>query len=218
MPRGESAPLATALRGALRDAFTRFDEPALLRLRGELQIIARWSAERKDEDRAAAADRALQAVSRLYGFVVEVHGFRESRQAAEAASLFDLGSIGILAVENLLTEKVTPMRLLMSGLAEGLMFMASRQYVRGSQSVLEATYRSHVLAIQDELWGLAMEFRDRDDVEALREARAKIDEVFRQLDDPGVPVATRVVVLEVLFAVVVIVRGARLLELVESRR
>ncbi|MGQ0797776.1 MAG: hypothetical protein ACT4OI_07955 [Methanobacteriota archaeon] len=219
MTRGEMTRLAAGVREAFKDTLTRFDEPSLLRLRGELQVASRWLADRKDRERADAAERTLQALSRLNAFTVEIRGFSGSRQAAETASLFDLGSIGVLSLETLLTaEKVTPMRLLMSALAEGLMFLASRQYVRGSNVVLESTYRTHVLGLQDELWSAAMEFREREGLEAIRDARAKIDDVFRQLDDPGVPVGAKVAVLEMLYALVVLVRGVKLLEILDSAR
>ena len=217
MTRGEAGRLAAGFREAFREALARFDEPSLLRLRGELQVASRWLADHKDHERAEAAERTLQAVSRLYAFTVEIRGFSGSRQAAETASLFDLGSVGVLSLENVLTsDKITPMRLLMSGLAEGLMFLASRQYVRGGNVVLESTYRGHILGLQDELWSVAMEFREREGLEAIRDARAKIDDVFRRLDDPAVPVPAKVAVLELLYALVVLVRGVKLLEALES--
>jgi len=218
VPRGEISRLADGVRVGLKDALSRFDEPSFLRLRAELQIAASWLRDRKDAPRADAAESALLAVSRLYVFTAEIRGFAESRQAAETASVFDLGSVGILALENVLTSNVTPMRVLMSGLAEGLMFLASRQYVRGSDAVLEATYRGHVLSLQDELWALAMEFREREGLDAIREARTTIDAVFRNLEQPSVPVATRVVTIQLLYGLAVVVRCVRLLETLGSGR
>jgi|GEM_PF-3704716 len=60
------------------------------------------------------------------------------------------------------------MRIPMSGRAEGLMFLASRQYERGGDVILETTYGAHVHELQDALWALAMEFRQREDLEAIR--------------------------------------------------
>jgi hypothetical protein len=218
MARGEAKALEELVRAALREALERFDEPALLRLRGDLQVAHAWFAAHRDPDRAEVAAGALETVTRLHQFTAEIRGFASSRASAERASLFDLGAISALAVENLLTaEKITPMRLFMSGLSEGLMFLASRQYVHGGNAVLDAAYRAHRVAVQDALWSVAMDFREPEGLDGLREARRSIDDVFTRLDDPGVPVATRVVVLHVLYALAAIVRCARVLESMAGR-
>lgn len=219
MAKGEAAAVAAGYRDALRRALSNLDEAALRGLRGEPQVVERWLADRSDERRGLVARGALRSVSRHLQFSLDVRGFSGSRQAAETASLFDLASVGVLAVENVLSaEKRTPMRLPMSGLAEGLMFLASRQYVRGGDIVLETTYRAHAMELQDELWALAMEFREREGLEAIREARGSIDEVFRKLEDPSVPPATKVGALHLLYALVVVIRCVRLLEELESGR
>lgn len=219
MVKGEAKALLEGYRSALRDGMSRFDEVSLLKLRGELQVASRWLEAHKDAARAKTADAALHAVSRLYEFTVEVRGFASSRQAAEAASMFDIGSVGVLAVENVLTaEKVTPIRLLMSGLSESLMFLASRQYVKGSNALLDATYRTHALAIQDALWSLAADFREADDLGAIRKARTAIDSLFASLARPEVPLGARVVVLYQLYALVALVRCALFLEDLEGLR
>jgi len=217
MAKGDAKALLEDYRGALRAVLSRLDEPSLLKLRGELQIASRWLKAREDLARAKSAEAALDAVSRLYQFTVEVRGFTSSRQNAESASMFDLGSIGVLAVENILTaEKVTAARLLMSGLSEALMFLASRQYVKGSSAVLEATYRAHSVAVQDALWSLAADFRDTKDLEGIREARGAIDALFASLDAPGVAVGQRVVVLYQLYALNALVRCALFLSALEG--
>jgi hypothetical protein len=217
MARGEARALAASYKAALREAVERLDEPALLALRGELQVAQGWFASRRDEGRAALAGAAVDAVTRLAQFTAEIRGFGASRASAERASVLDLGAISVLAVENLLTaERITPMRLFMSGLSEGLMFLASRQYVHGGNAVLEATYRAHRVAVQDALWSVAMDFREPEGLESLREARRSIDDVFGRLDDPGVPIGARVALLHVLYALVAIVRCARLLKAMDG--
>jgi len=219
MGKGDAKALRASYMGALREVLGRFDEPSLLELRGELQVAERWLERRAEADRARSARVALDAVTRLYQFTAEVRGFAESRKAAETASMFDLGAVGVLALENILTaDKVTLMRLLMSGLSEGLMFLASRQYVGGSNAVLTATYRSHAVAVRDGLWALAADFRSGDDIAAMREARAAIETLFAKLDDPGVAVGAKVTVIYQLYALVALVRCARFLQDLEGLR
>lgn len=213
MAKGDAATLVDSYRAALRDALARFDEASLLRLRGDLQVVSRWFEARTDSERAKSAEAALDAVSRFYSFGVEVVGFSTSTKAADTASLYDLASVGVLGVENILTaEHGSLMRFLMSGLSAGLMFLGSREYVRGSISVLEATYKAHALSVRDALWALAMDFRGSGDLGSIWEARQAIDALFAKFDDPSVPVPTKVSLLYQLYGLVAIVRCAQLLE------
>jgi hypothetical protein len=213
MVKGDAAALLDSYRVALRDALARFDEASLLKLRGDLQVVALWLDGRKDAERAKSAAAALEAVSRFYSFGVEVGGFSASNKAADVASLYDLASVGVLGMENILTaERKSLMRFLMSGLSEGLMFLGSREYVRGSTAVLEATYKAHALTVRDALWALAMDFRGPGDLDSIQEARAAIDTLFSKFDDPSVPVPTKVALLYQLYGLVAVVRCAQLLE------
>jgi hypothetical protein len=198
---------------SLRDWFSDPRPANLMKLRGELQVVSRWLDVRKNDALRRSADVALDALSRFYHFGQEIGGFAVSTRSAETASLFDLASVGILALENVVTaEKPSPMRFLMSGLSEGLMFLGSRQYIAGSDAVLRATYRAHALAVQDALWSLATDFRDPEGLDSIREVRAAIDAVFARFDEPGVPLGTKVALLQQLYALVAIVRCAKLAE------
>jgi hypothetical protein len=214
MPKSEDGrPLLEGYRAVLRESLSDSTPSGLIKLRGELQVVARWLEVRKKEALRRSADAALDAVSRFYHFGQEIGGFATSTRAAETASFFDLASVGILAAENVLTaEKRSLMRLLMSGLSEGLMFLGSRQYVAGTDAVLRATYQTHALAIRDALWSLATDFRDPESLVSIREARGAIDALFAKFDEPGVPLGTKVALLQQLYGLVAIVRCAKLAE------
>jgi hypothetical protein len=213
MPSEDGQALLAGYRSSLRDWLSDPSPGNLMRLRGELQVVSRWLDVRKKGALRKSTDAALDAVSRFYHFGQEIGGFTVSTRSAETASLFDLASVGILSLENMLTaEKPSPMRLLMSGLSEGLMFLGSRQYVSGSDAVLRATYRAHALAVQDALWSLATDFRDPEGLDSIREARAAIDALFARFDEPEVPLGTKVALLQQLYGLVAIVRCAKLAE------
>lgn len=217
MSKGEAKVLAESYRSALRRALSSSDPSVLLALRGEIQVVARWLEAHGLEDAKRFADKALDDLTRFYQFSQEVGGFTASNRAARTASVFDLASVGILAAENVLSaEKPSLMRFLMSGLSEGLMFVASRQYVAGSQAVLAATFRTHALVVEDALWSLALDLRNLEEIDAIREARVSIDDLFGKLDHPGVPVGTKVVLLQQLYGLVAIIRCARLLDTLRS--
>lgn len=213
MAKGDAVELVEGYRAAFRDCLIQMNEPSLLHLRGELQVLIRWLETHKDAKQVDAAEKALDAVSHFYSFGVEIGGFQRSSKSANQASLFDLASVGVLGIENILTaENRSLMRYLMSGLSEGLMFLASRQYVAGSEAVLEGTYKSHSLQVRDGLWALAKDFRSTEDLAAIREARDAIDALFAKMNEPGVPLQPRVSLLHQLYGLIAIVRCAQLAE------
>ena len=213
MAQRDAADLVEGYRTAFRDCLLRINEPSLLHLRGELQVIVQWLEARKDGPRTVVAQKALDAISHLYSFGVEIGGFERSSKTANQASLFDLASVGVLGIENVLTaENRSLMRYLMSGLSEGLMFLASRQYVAGSNAILEGTYKANALSVRDALWSLARDFRSTEDLDSIRQAREAVDDLFSKLDAPEVDLHTKVALLVQLYSVVAIVRCAQLHE------
>lgn len=217
MAQGDAAAVVEGYRAAFRECLIQINEPSLLHLRGELQVIVQWLDGRKDAKRAEAARKALEALSQFYSFGVEIGGFQRSSKTANQASLFDLASVGVLGIENVLTaENRSLMRYLMSGLSEGLMFLASRQYVAGSEAVLEGTFKANSLAVRDGLWALAKDFRAYEDLASIREARDAIDALFAKLNEPGVPLHARVSLLHQLYGLIAIVRCAQLAEELRS--
>lgn len=217
MAPGDAAELVEGYRTSFRDCLIHMNEPSLLHLRGDLQVIVQWLDARKDTARCATAGKALDALSCFYSFGVEIGGFQRSSNMANQASLFDLASVGVLGIENILTaEHKSLMRYLMSGLSEGLVFLASRQYVAGSEAILEGTYKAHSLQVRDGLWALAKDFRSTEDLAAIREARDAVDALFAKLNEPGVPLHIRVALLHQLYGLIAIVRCAQLLEELRS--
>src|SRR5947207_2085020 len=230
MSPGDEIDVLEGYRATLRDCLATLDPAAVLKLRGELQVLSQWLAVQKKSAVQRTADEALDAVSRFYLYGQEIDGLRASNRSAETASYYDLASVGVLAVENVVTaDHPTLMRFLMSGLSEGLMFLGrplikksglseglmflgSRQYVSGSDAVLLASWRKHSTAVRDGLWSLATDFRDLESLASIRAARAAIDDLFVKFDDPGVALATRLALLYQLYALVAVIRCAKLFE------
>ena len=212
LAKSEAAQLTDSFQSALGAAISNMDDTALFALRSELSAIRAVVAGGKDKALAASVDRALAAVGRFHTFAAEVRGFVVSRDFSKKASLFDIGSIGVLAVENVLTaERKSLFRILMSGLSEGLAFVASRQYIYGSTAVLDALYRTNSAALYDDLWELAMEIRGPLDEKTAREVQLGLDGFFKQLADPGVPVDRRVAAIYQMYGILVLVRCADLI-------
>jgi len=211
--RQETAKLTDSFQSVLSDVISLMDDSGLFRLRGELNAIRAVVGGGKDKALAASVERALATVARFYAFASEVKGFVVSRGFSEKASLFDIGSIGVLAVENVLTaERKSLFRILMSGLSEGLAFAGSRQYVYGSTAVLGGLYRVYSASLYDDLWDLAREFRGPMSQDLAREIQAIMDRFFREIGAPEVPVDVRVAALYQMYGMLVLVRCADLLQ------
>ncbi len=206
---------ADRLRAAIREALPTMDDAAITRLRGELHVVGTLARRQRGGDALAAkVATALESAAALQTLGSEVRAFSASKRHSEVASYFDLASVGILGIENVLTaEKRSLFRLLMSGLSEASMFAASRQYVAGSTEVLAGIYRSHRVALYDDLWDLALELRAPSPSEAVAdEVRAGIDGFLEKLDAPGVPVEAKVGWLYQVRILVVLLRCVSLLD------
>ena len=212
MAKSEAAKLSDSFQAALAAAVSNMDDAALFTLRSELSVIRGVVAGGKDEALAASVDRALAAVGRFHTFASEVKGFVVSRDFSKKASLFDIGSIGVLALENFLTaERKSLFRLLMSGLSEGLAFAASRQYIYGSTAILDGLYRTNSAALYDDLWALATEIRGPFDEKTAREVQQGLDSFFNQLAEPGVRVDRRVAAIYQMYGILVLLHCADVL-------
>jgi len=213
---GERDEFVGGLRAQARLLADRFDERAVSSLRSELLALdayARANPKAFDADAKRALERALHLAGEAHALAAELKGFTGQKERSEAASLLDLGSIGILGMENILTaEKVTLPRIVMSSLSETLMFLATRQIVAGSREVLGGLYRQHAAAMYRELWTLATDHRKTLTAKDIREIQAGIDGFFAQLEAEGVSVDGQIVVLRQFYALLLVLRVAELLE------
>src|SRR2546425_11026023 len=122
MPPEDANYLGESYRTAFRECLSDLSPASLLKLRGGLQVVIRWLEVQKQDSLRATGQAAVDAVSRLYQFGQEIGGFAASSRSAGTARYFDLASGGGLAIENILTPgRPSPVRVLMNGLAEGLM-------------------------------------------------------------------------------------------------
>ncbi len=105
------------------------------------------------------ADSSLWAVlSQFYDFLAHLSAGAEAHQYSQLASLMDIGAVGGVALENLLQTDSTGelwKKLLAGGISEGLMVLASRQYVKAFKAEMETVYLSAAWFLFDALWQLS---------------------------------------------------------------
>jgi len=213
---GERESLTNGIRAKARLLGDRFDDATVWALRSELLALdayLRAHPKATSEKARASLNRALDLAEAAHTFSSELHGFLGQKGKSETASLYDLGSIGVLGLENILTaEKVTLPRIVMSALSEALMYLASRQYVAGSREVLEGLYRQHAATMYRELWALATDHRKSLAEKDVREIQAAIDGFFGRLQAATVNPEARIAVLRQFYALLLLVRLSELLE------
>ena len=213
---GEEDDLVAGLRAKARLLADSFDERAVWSLRSELLALdayARANPKAFDAEARRALERALHLAGEAHALAAELKGFTGQKERSQVASLLDLGSIGVLSIENILTaDKVTLPRIVMSSLSETLTFLATRQIVAGSLEVLGGLYRQHAAAMYRELWILATDHRKSLTAKDVREIQAGIDGFFASLEADGVAVEGQIVVLRQFYALLLVLRVAELLD------
>lgn len=203
------------LRVHARTIADRFEEDSVWGLRSDLFAIdafLRGNPRASSDKVRRALDRALELAATTHDFASELKGFQSQKRHSEKASMFDLGAVGVLAVENVLTaDKPSLARIVMSALSEGLMFLASRQYVGGSTEVLRGVYQRNAASMYRELWTLATDYRKGLTAKEVRGIQEGIDAFFRQVEADGVPVESRIAVLRQFYALLLMLRVSELL-------
>jgi hypothetical protein len=214
MTLGERDALRKGLREKALQAALKFDPESIRGLQSELfalDALFKTGSKVGGARARPALDRTIDLAGTAHAFTAELRGFLGQKQHSETASWFDLSSIGILAIENVMTaDKITLPRILMSALSEALMFLASRQYVAGSGEVLRGLYRQHASHMYRELWALATDHRKGMTAKDVREIQAAIDAFFGRLEAEGVAPEARIAVLREFYALLLVLRAVDL--------
>jgi len=105
------------------------------------------------------ADSPLWEILRqFHDFLAHLAAGAEAHQYSQLASLMDIGAVGGVALENLLqsdsSEEVWQ-KFLAGSISEGLMVLASRQYVKAFRAELSTIYQSAAWFLFDAFWQLS---------------------------------------------------------------
>jgi hypothetical protein len=125
----------------------------LLDLQAALLSAEKGAAQEQQRVRISSA---LAVLDDFYEYMVELQGKLEAHAFAELASKLDIGAVGGVVLENLFDAgKHLIQRLLIGGLSETLMIMASRQYVKAYNRDLDAMHRRSAWRVRRHLWQLS---------------------------------------------------------------
>ncbi len=162
-----------------------------------------------DPESADAAGHALEVSREFHAYLSELEAKFGARQYSELASLLDIGAVGAVALENL-TEagESLKQRILLGGLSEVLMVLASRQYVKAWGREMEPLHMRAVWFLRAELWRLSV--AGRPDIGA-EERAALVDGLLAPALESDAPDEVCLALLGRLFQILLIIHLAQVL-------
>jgi len=160
---------------------------ALWNLRIDLLALA----DQLPADRQGEATWTLEIARELYGYLAELRSKMTAREYSQFASRLDMGSVGTLAVQDLITEREHLLEsIFLGGLSEGLMVLATLQYVKAWETETALVHNQAVWWLFEGLWRLSREFRpDMPAAERQRLIDALLAPARSEETDPAVKVA-----------------------------
>ena len=157
-----------------------------------------------------SVDRALEVAGHFYAYLSELQSKISSRNYSELASRLDIGAVGAVALENIISASQEDFwqRLALGAVAEGLMVAASRQYIKGWEVETRLVHSHAAWYLAEALWKASTEMQP--DLEAERRWQA-IQALLAPAHDPEVPAPDKAVLLGRIFQILLIAHLARLL-------
>jgi hypothetical protein len=142
-------------------------------------------------------ETALCVLGDFYCYITGLESKLEAHAFAELASKMDMGAVGGVVAENMLGagEKLLE-RVLIGGLSEALMVLASRQYVKAFTRELEAFYQQVIWQLRTHFWRFSAARRPELDPS---ERVVLIDSLFAPMLDAKAPGNAKALALGCLF-------------------
>jgi hypothetical protein len=168
----------------------------------ELQGALRVRSADGSEDEARASSHALEAAGQFYLYLSELQSKTTAREFSELASLLDIGAVGLVAVESLVTEgEKLWEKVLLGGMGESLMVLASRQYIKAWAQETELVHRRAAWYLFGALWRLSVECQP--DLGA-EQRQALIQALLAPSLEAETPVSAKIALLGRLFQVLLL--------------
>lgn len=144
------------LETTLPQVLARPAPDALWALRADLLALA----DRLPSDRRGEVGWTLEIAREFHHYLAELRSKMTAREYSRLASRMDVGSVGMLAVQDLITEREHLLKsLFLGGLSEGLMVLATLQYVKAWEAETALVHDQAVWWLFEGLWQLSREFR-----------------------------------------------------------
>ena len=149
-----------------------------------------------------SAEWSLEVVRHFHDYLTELVSKTTAHEFSQLASRLDMGSVGLLAVQDLVTDRERMFKkLFLGGLSESLMVLAAQQYVKAWQKEASVVHDAATWWIYEGLWRLSRDLKP----EFLPVERQKpIDALLAPARSPDTPPALRAGVLVHLFQILLL--------------
>lgn len=195
-----------SLEDTVRPILNQPTPAALVALQGALLASGR---------QGKALERALEIAGRFHAYLSELESKISARDYSELASRLDIGAVGAVALENILSAERENFwqGLLLGALAEGLMVAASRQYIKGWEVETGLVQTHAAWYLTEALWHTSVELQP--DLSPERRWQA-IQSLLAPAYDSGVPAPDKAVLLGRVFQMLLLTHLAPLLPAAEA--
>ena len=188
------------LQEALKPILTLPTPEALIGLQGALLAI---------NEESEAREQALEVTSHFFAYLSDLKSKITSRNYSEMASRLDIGAVGAVALENILTTNTDEIwkGLILGGIAEVLMVAASRQYIKGWEVETTLVHSQAAWYLAETLWRTSCEMQP--DLRP-KERWEAIQTLLAPAHDTDVPAPEKALLLGRIFQLLLITYLARL--------
>lgn len=187
-----------ALETSLAHLLNRPSTEALWELRADILNLS----DQLMPERRRQAERTLEIMSRFHHYLADLQSKMTAHEYSRLASQMDMGSIGLLALQDLVTERERLLKkLFLGGLSEGLMVLATLQYSRAWQTEVTLVNEEARWWMFEGLWHVSRQLRP--EVPA-GERRTQIEALLAPLGAPDVAPPVKAAVLARLFQVLLV--------------
>lgn len=152
------------------------------------------------------ADAPVRPVlDQAYRFFNQLLTTTSAKEYSQFASLLDIGAMGIVVLQNISDAQETDGfwgKLVSGALSEGLMIMASRQYVKAFEEELRAVYQTASWTLFHEMWQLSTLMQP--DLSP-GERRLLLDQLLAPLHDQEMPGTAKALLIGRLYQLLLLV-------------
>jgi len=146
-----------------------------------------------------------QLLDGFHHFLVELSARGSAHELSKLATKFDIGAIGGVALENVMSSNQTGKelfrRLMIGSASESLMVLASRQYVKAFEVETAALFESAAWRLHHDLWRLSQISQPE---LATRERLRAIEELLAPLNDDKISSTAKALLINYLFQIVLL--------------
>lgn len=180
--------------------------PSLVSLLHEPSPAGLWQLRGDLYEKGVGLEDPIQSVlDQAYAFFNQLLATSSAKEYSHFASLLDIGAVGIVVLQNIGDAKETENfwgKLISGALSEGLMVMASRQYVKAFDEELQAVYQSTAWDLFQALWSVSTTMQPN---LAVRERRALLDHLLAPLTDAELPGTAKALLIGRLYQLLLLV-------------